>query len=102
MRIDRNTWNIEGITQNHIGGLASDARQLNQVLHVARHLAGMFFYYLPAAGNDVPGFIAKETGGLNGLFQLLLVCFSESLNGWIAGEKRWGHQIDSNVGALSR
>ena len=68
---------VECVSQNNIGGLASDAAKLDQFFHRARHLTAMFFNNGTRGGLDVLGFVAIEAGSLNRLFEFGQFRFGE-------------------------
>ena len=59
----------EGVTQYHVGRLASHPGQRGQRLHRLGHAAAMFSQQPSAAGANVPGFGAEKPKALQILFQ---------------------------------
>jgi len=43
MTIDRQAWHAQRVPEDHVRGLATDAGQLDQILHRARDLASVMF-----------------------------------------------------------
>ena len=90
----------EGGTHHHVGGLASDSRKAEKLLHRSWHFAFEVVANLRRSSLDRLGFVSKETGRTNELFQLgpvgagVVARLRESL------EQRGRNFVDSRIGAL--
>ena len=102
VRINGNAGHAEGVAQNDVRGLKTDAGQRRQFLHRGGHLSTMFGDELLTTELDTASFVAEEAGRLNKAFQLGAVGVGKSRGVGIAREQSRRHQIDAGVGALGR
>jgi len=93
---------IESVAQHHVCGFATYSAKLPQGFHRARNLAAMPFNQGLASGFDAFGFIAKKTGGLDGLFQFRRRSLRVGLGGRVPFEQVRSDEIHALVGALGR
>lgn len=68
---DNSRGNPKRGTENDVGRLSTNARQLCQLLQRLRHLAAILTGERTATGLNVARLVAKESGGLHHDFQLL-------------------------------
>ena len=92
----------EAIPQNDAGRLPPDAGQLDQLLHRLRNLAVVFFNQVPAAADDVFGFILIESGRPDLLLQNGLIGLSIVFRALVLLEQMRRDLVDTIIGALGR
>jgi len=102
MGVDRNGLVAEGDVQDHIRGLAPDARQFFQSLAAVRHVATMLFQEQLREPDHVLGLGAIEADGLDELAQTRLAQRYHFRR--IIGEleQGLGRLVDADVGRLGR
>ena len=81
VRIAHNGRFAENIPEDEVGGLAADARELEQLLHGIRHPAAVIGDQHHGARLEVARFGAEQAAGLDGLGNLLLGRIREALQG---------------------
>src|SRR3954463_3128494 len=102
MAIDRQSGNSERVTENDIGRLATNARQLHEILHCLWHLAAVVRHHFSGHPEKRPRLAAKEPGRLDLWFELRSGRFRKRLWIGIALEEGRRNLIDALVGALRR
>ena len=102
MRIDRNPWNAETISENDVGRLTSDAWKRHEIVQIAGHLSAELFDDDVAALFDVFRLVAKESRRLNEFLEFVQIRAGEIFGRGVAGKQRRSHHVDAFVGALRR
>ena len=101
MRIHHNAdAGVECVSEDDVGGLASDAVQFNQLFHGARDFAAVLFDDRPAAGFDAPGFVPIKACGLDFTFQCWEIGFRVISGGPVFPEQIGCDDVDAFIGAL--
>jgi hypothetical protein len=91
---------MKGVAENDIGGLASNAVQVEQGIHGGWHLAIMALDQFAAGGLDMAGFGAEKPETANILFELLNGGLGVIGGRPVFPEKDRGDKIDLFIGAL--
>ncbi len=102
MPIDGKPRHAERVAEDDVGGLASDARQFDQRVHRARHLAAMGLDDLGRHTQERTRLGAEEPGRLNLRLELVGRRPGERAGVRVAAEERRRDLIDALVGALRR
>ena len=102
MGVDRDGRLAEGDVQNYIGGLASDAGQCLQRLARTRHLPAVLSDQPARQLNDVLGFGAKKTDGLDQLAHFVFAERHHFFRRIGGGEQRGRRLVDAGIGRLRR
>ena len=101
MGIDDDTgFNAVGVAEDDIGGFASDAGEVSEVLEILRNFTVMFPHEGFRGGDEILGFVAEETGGADEVFDVFLFGRSECFGVRVFFEKGGRHHVDAHVGAL--
>ena len=102
MRVDRHGRLAEGHVEHDIGGLAADARQLGQLVAVARNLAAMVADQRLRQRDDVLRLVAPQADGADVFAELLLAQRQHLLRRVGDLEQRARRLVDADVGRLRR
>jgi hypothetical protein len=90
----------ERVPEHHIGGLAADAREFCQGVHVGRHLSAMPLDEPTCHAHQRPGLLPEEPRRLDGRFELREVCAGQRVRVGIPLEQRWGDDVDPAIRGL--
>ncbi len=93
---------VEGVAQDHVGGLAADSGQGGELVHRLWDLAGVVIEKGLGHGADGFALAAKEARGVDIALQLGRIGRGIILGGAILLEEIFGHDIDTKIGALGR
>src|SRR5438132_9767389 len=94
MRVDGEAGHVEADSENHIRGLAPDARQLDEIVQVARHDTVEQIHQLSARGDDRARFGAEESGRLDQLLDPSWIRGRKVERGRVVLEQHWRDEID--------
>ena len=102
MSIDGNAGGAECVAEDHIGGLAPDAGQGDQLIQGRGHLTVESLDKLSPQPDQRVGLVAVEAGGPDELFEFGTIC--SGIVGGTAEARKQGRRrdVDALVGALSR
>ena len=89
-----------GVAEDDIGGFASDAGEVSEVVEILRNFTVMFPHEGFRGGDEILGFVAEETGGADEVFDVFLFGGSECFGVRVFFEKGGRHHVDAHVGAL--
>ena len=92
----------KGRAKHDVRRFASDARQRDHLIHIARHFAAVLFDDALACRLDVLGLVAEEAGALNHFFQLLDRRIGHFASRRPAAEQFRRDHVHARVGALGR
>lgn len=65
MGIHDDAWDVEAGAEYDVGGLSTDAVELDEFIECSGHLSPMLFDYGCTRAGDVLGFLPVETAGLD-------------------------------------
>ena len=102
MAIDGKPRHAERVPEHHVGRLASDARQCDERLHRARHLAAMGLDDFGRHAQERARLRTKEPGRLDLRLELAGRRARERVRVRVAAEERGRDLVDPLVGALRR
>jgi hypothetical protein len=88
--------------EHHVGGLAADPWQLDQLVDGARDLAVEVLQQVPGGALDRLGLVAEEARRAEEKLQLLAVGAGQVGGRRVAVEQLDGHPVDDHVGRLGR
>ena len=100
--VDRDPRDTEGVAEDDVGGLATDARQLDEVLEAARDLSPVVRDEGLPETDDGARLGAVEAGRSQDLLHLLRHGGGEVGGRRVAREEGRGHLVDPDIGRLSR
>lgn len=100
--IDNHAGGREDIAENHVGGLASDPGEGDQLFHPARHLATVVSNQRLGAADDVFRLVAEKSGGTDEIFQFSGIGCRQGLGIGVAGKECGRNLVDPDIGALRR
>ena len=90
------------VTQKQIGGFPSHAGQLQQVIHIVRHLAVEVGKQHLGGQNNVSCLVAVKTAGMDKLFHVRDVSLRKGFQCGVLFKQCRGDHIDPGIGALCR
>src|SRR5262249_25635683 len=102
VRIDGDPRRVEGIAENHVGGLAADAGERDEFVERAGHFPAEPLDNGEAAGPNVFRLILVEARWLDELLEFLDVAASEVLGRLETSEEGRRDEVHAGVGALRR
>ena len=100
VRVDGKARLAKPRAENDVRRLTADARDLEKVVHVSRHLAVEQLHQLVARGDDAPRLGAKETGWLDDHLDFGGIRGRQVESRRVAAEQLWGNEVDHLVGGL--
>jgi hypothetical protein len=100
MRVDREGLLAEGGVEDHVGGLAADARQCLKLLASPWNVAAMMIDQRLAERDDVPGLGVEQADRLDRIAQPFLTEFNHLPRSHDVGEQRPARDVDARVGRL--
>lgn len=100
MRVHHHAGLAEGPAQDHVRGLATDAMELQQLLHRPGHDTPELLVQRPRHLHDRPRLLPVEARRADEAFELGQIRGGEIGGGSIAGEQRRGDLVHLGVGAL--
>ncbi len=98
--IDDHAGDVEGIAEDDVGGLATDAGELGEGFEGGGHLALMFFHQGLGAGDDVLRLVVIEAGVLDDGFEFSEVGVCHRCCIGVAPEEAGGDLVHRLIGAL--
>ena len=98
--IDDDTGPAEGVPEHDIRGFSANARQGEQLIHRVRDLFAEVLGQDFAAGDEMFGFVLKETSGTNELLEFRKIGRSQLCRLPIPLKECWSDLVDSLVGTL--
>ncbi len=102
MRVHHHAGLAEGPAQDHVRGLATDAMELQQLLHRLGHDTPELLVQRPRHLHDRPRLLPVEASRADEVFELGEIRGGEIGGGPIAREQRRGDLVHLGVGALGR
>lgn len=100
MGVDGDARNAEGITQHHVGRLATDPRKRDEILEPRRNLTTEPVGQRLADADEGRGLLPEEARRRNQRLELTSIGGGVVDGGAVAGEQGWGHRVDALIGAL--
>jgi len=100
--VDRQPWNAERVPQDHVGGLASDARQLDERVHRRGHVAAVLLHERLRHADQGLCLGAVEAGGVNQRLEVGGRRLRERARVAVFPEQRRRHHVHAHVGRLRR
>jgi hypothetical protein len=100
MGVYRDARHPKRIAKNHVGGLAPDAGQGDEILEPTRHFSGVGVAQLLGHALQSLRLCPKETGGSNDVLDVIALGCRHGDSIGIGGKQRWRDGVDPLVGAL--
>src|SRR5712671_1301993 len=101
MRVDHHAFRDSKChAKDDVGSLARHARQLEQLIHFARHLPAVFFDDQSARSLNTLCLVPEESGRMNHLLEFRNIGFSKLLRRFVFPEQCGRNRVDGFVGAL--
>ena len=91
---------VPDFAEDYVGGFSADARDFDELGHCIGDLAVVVGEDFDGGALEGFGFVAVETGAVDGFLDFFDGGVGEVLGGWELLEERWGYFVDSGVGAL--
>jgi len=91
---------LEGVTEDDVGGFASDTAEVGEGIHIGGDLAVVMEEKIEGGFADAAGFAAEKAGGLDQRFEFCRVGGCHLGGGGEALEEGRGDHIDPAIGAL--
>ena len=102
MGVNGDAGNVEGISQDDVGGLSADAGQRDEFIQRRGHLAVEPFHQFLAQPHQRVRLVPVEPGGADDLFELCAVGLRVVQRGAVLLEQCGGGEVHALVGALGR
>jgi hypothetical protein len=90
MRVNGQTGNVEGFTQDHIGSFAPHPREFDQLFYSAGDFTGIFAAQSRSEAQKRISLVVEESGGTDQLLQLGAFCLGKIFCRWVAGKELRG------------
>ena len=93
---------VEGDAQHHVGGLAPDARELDELVERARHFAAVLADELLGEPDDVLRLLTEHPDAVQDLLDVVLLGARRAPRGRVGAKEIGRDAVDEHVGGLRR